>query len=121
MKRKMIFVLSVFLFLGFVSFNCYGQSNEAQRIVGTWTGEYRDPTEIFDITFNANGTYTMTGVDGFNKFDGVSGNWGIGGNKIYIEGFFVDSWDFFLSPDGKVLTLQTDERLVVPRFILKKR
>ena len=94
-------------FVGFVVLaivvicSCAAQNvaQDAQRIVGTWVGEY-DSSATY--VFNSNGTGTVSGYsssrDG-NIFWGVS----VSGELqiIYLNNNGNDLYTFYLSPDGR--------------------
>jgi hypothetical protein len=109
MKRKLIFVLGILLFFGFVSVNCYAQSSaNDQRIVGTWVG-IDNNNDSGTFVFNANGTGTG---DGKSLFWGVSTN-----GEIYISynssGNSGTYFKFSMSPDGKRMFWQIGRETVM--------
>ena len=93
MKSKLIFVLGVFLFLGFASVNCGAQSSaNDQRIVGTWVSGNET------LVFNANGSGT---VNGTNFTYGLS----FDGELILITDDESEVYKVYFSPDGRTLIL----------------
>jgi len=77
--------------------SCFAQSNnDAQRIVGTWTGHNNNTSLPNTITFNSNGTYSWGGSS-------IVVNYFVNNGKILTSEYLI--WDFYLSPDGKTLFL----------------
>lgn len=102
--KRMVFlglfvILQVFAFSGFNEGNgnsvLYAQSNDAQRIVGTWVGIDRDGDEI-DIVFNSNGTVTGD----------YTGRYFLSNSILFIRTSrraYVIPYHF--SPDGRIIVL----------------
>jgi hypothetical protein len=94
MKKAVVFVVLAMALAG----SCAAQSasNDAQRIVGTWTLEVDKGGNLPNGTvwvFNANGTVTVS-TSSENSFWGISAS-----GEIYIVG--EGAMKFFMSPDGK--------------------
>jgi hypothetical protein len=90
--------------------NALAQStNDAQRIVGTWKTEGVDVLGVVDVvfTFNANGTFTLSGA---NVVPIAEGNYLVVNSKLLLRSgehdtaFFID--DYYLSADGMTLVFQ---------------
>ena len=102
-------VLVLFI-VGFVLFgSCSAQnvnaqsSNDAQRIVGTWKPEGLSLT----FTFNANGTYTLSGVYEETRH---AGNYFVSNSTIFLRetgsAALSSSLNYNLSSDGRVLVFR---------------
>jgi hypothetical protein len=112
MKRKLIFVLGILLFFGFVSVNCNAQSStNDQRIVGTWVGILDGKS--YTIVLNANGT-------GTEIYDGKTTNlfWGVSPNGEIFSTTSPDgnggSYEkYSMSPDGR--------RMFIGKFMYQKK
>jgi len=117
MKRKLIFTLGILLFFCFVSANCFAQSStNDQRIVGTWIGTFTigDASITETLVLNANGSGTVTAVDGkeirtgtFTYGISLVGeiNYIYSGNSTYKS---VRDGTIYFSPDGKTLILNNN-------------
>ena len=75
---------------------CFAQStNDAQRIVGTWT------VDDFSLTLNANGTYSS------NQWG--NGSYFVSNSKLLLnksdEPQLISILSYYLSADGKILVL----------------
>jgi len=99
MKKAVIFVALAMALTGY----CAAQSagNDSQRIVGTWISTLNDGINTGTVTFvfNANGTCSSEGEN--VKYFVSSGKIIFSDNTIF---------DYYLSPDGKVLFLIQDGR-----------
>jgi len=113
MKKTVFFglfvILQTFIFLGCDKGNSnslFAQStNEAQRIVGTWS---TSGGTVF--TFNANGTYTSSGTYNFRN-----GNYMVSNSKLIIrlnDSEAAGMHDYFLSADGRILAFSYGTFLV---------
>ena len=114
MKRKLIFVLWVLLFFGFVLVNCSAQSStNDQRIVGTWVYTHSEGNTI-TLVFNTNGsgttknTYTAAQKEGATATQIAEAE----AVKSFTYGFSVagemmsdngPSGKIYFSPDGRTL------------------
>jgi len=91
--------LGIFFALFVLGTLCFAQSNnDAQRIVGTWSGNYLSRNCTF--TFNANGTYSAS-FYGSN----FSGNYILSGSKLLLENFQGIQHDYFFSADSRQLVI----------------
>jgi len=111
--KKAFFYLFLLLFL-FVAVNfTFGQTNNEQRIVGTWTGDWLH-TSVYGgdggkVTwvFNSNGT-------GKGGYDNLSFKYGISSDKLIIvfdkrDLFSLPTvYDYFFSPDGTLFLHKLD-------------
>jgi hypothetical protein len=108
MKRKCFFGLLILF--GFVSFNCFGQSANEQRLVGTWIRESEAAEDT--VVFNADGTFSQT--QSIRLGDAVPYKYGAAANKIGIvytaynkkQTYFGD---YYISTDGKTLIIRTPD------------
>jgi len=96
MKKAVIFVVLAMVVIG----SCAAQSaNDAQRIVGTWSGVSNSGV-AFTYVFNANGTGTTTSDVTRNIYWGICGS-----GEIYISlesnGNKGSYRKFAMSPDGR--------------------
>ena len=107
---KRLLLCSVVSFVFFVS--CFAQNsnvqnvnNDAQRIIGTWKTE----VEEIIFTFNADGTFTISGKDVSSYYG--AGNYMIANSKLIlrhskdIPAFYLR--DYYLSTDGRILAFLT--------------
>ena len=109
MKKTVIFGLFVIL-QTLVFFGCGKENNnstlfaqpanDAQRIVGTWAAEGGGIV----FTFNANGTYTISGA----LVSEGNGNYMISNSILFIRGnedwaFSASQRNYYLSGDGRIL------------------
>jgi hypothetical protein len=93
--KKIGFCLMFFILITIL---CFAQSNnDEQRIVGTWSGTFRNTNIAY--TFNSNGTVT------YRLGSTVSnGNYFINGIKMIIRlGSEAMIFEYYLSPNGRVL------------------
>ena len=103
-------ILQTFVFLGCnkesSNSSLFAQSsNDAQRIVGTWS---TSGGSVF--TFNANGTYTSSG-----EYDLGNGNYMVINSKLITRSGNSDRAgmrDYFLSADGRILVVSYSTYLV---------
>jgi hypothetical protein len=102
--KKLGFFLVIFFILGLA---CFAQTNDAQRIVGTWQ-RIDDGTPVV-FTFNANGTVVRTfkySVRGGTRTDeSTNGNYFIVGSKLIYtyNSNTATVVDFYISTNGKIL------------------
>jgi len=99
MKKAVVFVVLAMVLIG----SCAAQSasNEAQRIVGTWTVEKSTSSNAWLATgnvlvFNANGTAVLNGIN-FNYGISTSGEISL----ISTVSTDKQTYKLFISPDGK--------------------
>jgi len=111
MKKTVLFglfvILQTFVFMGCEKENSnsalYAQSaNDAQRIVGNWKTE----GEEVIFTFNANGTFSFSGLKVYE--DSITeGNYMIINSKLILRSSgqrrALEPRDYYLSSDGKIL------------------
>jgi hypothetical protein len=94
------------ILFGFVSFNCFGQSANEQRLVGTWIRE--SGTAEDTVVFNADGTFSQT--QRVRIQNAVPYKYGATADKIVVvythpsekRPFFGD---YYISTDGKTLII----------------
>jgi len=97
-------ILQTFVFMSCEQSNSnstlYAQSsNDAQRIVGTWSTEDGTTT----ITFNANGTVTTTG----NRVV-ANGDYMVANSKLITHSRgsdYAEIRDYFISANGRILVI----------------
>ena len=103
--KKVLIVLVV----GFMCFGCSVQnanaqsSNDAQRIIGTWTNPVTNTTFVF----NSDGTYTSSG----DRSNG-NGNYFYINSKIFLRQNNSRSarvFECYLAPNGRILVIHLDE------------
>jgi len=99
MKKLGICFVLVFLVSGTL---CFAQSgNDAQRIVGTWSGSISSTNYSITFTFNSNGTYSVSG------YNTATGNFIINNSKLLLErnGNVDRVFDYYFSTDGRQLVI----------------
>jgi len=90
MKKALIFSIIILVLCG----SCFAQNtNNAQRIIGTWV----DPSGNTTWVFNANGTLTQTWSSG------ESSNYKFGVTETML--YFDRAYSYSISSDGKTLIL----------------
>jgi len=92
--------IGIILALSILVTSCLNQSNnDAQRIVGTWTGHNNNTSPPNTITFTADGTYSWGGSS-------IKVNYFVNNGKILTNEYLI--WDYYLSPDGTTLFLEIE-------------
>jgi len=94
------------MFFGYSAQNINAQSsNDAQRIIGTWTGFEMDSGNV-NYTFNANGTFVLSGQA--TRGQTFNGNYFVTGSRLFvkIDNVLAMGFDIYFSSNGRTLFLQ---------------
>ena len=102
MKKLVVFFVVFIL----VATSGFAQvSNDANRLIGTWHGEFQGRS--MTLTFSSNGTGTYQEGNGGER---TNFNFGVSGSKIKFSSVFNGEWELYFSPNNNLLVLKRIDR-----------